>query len=375
MASPPRIAFIQMGEFSHINANVHAQLVKNFPGSTIDVIDVANLKFMAPLEKSLQHVATGLHYGVKAWRSRAAVNSYGLRTPYFFKRAKQALARLLAGGRYAFTLQTQSVFDASQRGVPHFIYTDHTHLTNLYYPGFDRAALYSQEWIDMERTIYHNARMNFTMSSHVKRSITEHYGCDPTRIELVRIGSNVAIPDERDLPAERYRNKEILFVGIDWERKGGPLLVRAFEQVLKKVPDAKLTIIGCSPALDLPNCTVLGRLPLSEVAAHYKTASLFCMPTQIEPFGIVFLEAFAHRLPVVSTNIGALPDMVQSGVSGYLVEPHDSDALTEHLIALLTSPAMCEQFGTAGFSRMQESYTWDATGAQMARTIRGLVVM
>jgi glycosyltransferase involved in cell wall biosynthesis len=373
MTSRPRIAFIQMGEFSHINRNVHAQLQKNFPGSPVDIIDIAKLSLRAPLKKSLQYFAAGVHYGAKAWRSRGAMDAYGLHTPYLFHRAKHTLRKLLANRGYAFTMQTQSVFDASQPGVPHFLYTDHTHQTNLYYPGFDRSAMYSRHWIDLEKTIYENVRMNFTMSSHVKRSIIEHYGVDPSHVELVYIGSNVAIPDERDLPAERYRNKEILFVGIDWERKGGPLLAQAFEQVLKTVPDARLTIIGCSPTLNLPNCRVLGRLPLNEVAAHYKTASLFCMPTQNEPFGIVFLEAFAHRLPVVATNIGALPDMVENGVSGFLVEPTDVDALTAHLIALLTAPAMCEQFGRAGFAKMQDTYTWDATGKRMARSIRAVI--
>jgi glycosyltransferase involved in cell wall biosynthesis len=373
MTSLPRIALVQMGEFSHINRNVHAQLQKNFPGSPIDVIDIAHLKLRAPLQKSLQYFAAGMHYGAKAWRSRGAMEAYGVHTPYFFSRAKHALRQLLANGRYAFTMQTQSVFDASQPGVPHFLYTDHTHQTNLYYPAFDRSALYSRDWINLEKTIYGNTRVNFTMSSHVKRSIIEQYGIDPVQVELVYIGSNVAMPDETALPPQRYRNKEILFVGIDWERKGGPLLARAFERVLKIVPDAKLTVVGCSPALDLPNCRVLGRLPLSEVAAHYKTASLFCMPTQNEPFGIVFLEAFAHRLPVIATNIGALPDMVENGVSGYLIEPTDVAALTAHLIALLTEPAMCEQFGRAGFARMQNTYTWDSTGQRMARTIREVV--
>jgi hypothetical protein len=62
------------------------------------------------------------------WRRFAAI--YGRRTPRFFDASRREIQRLLAPHRYDFTLQTQSIEDASQPGVPHFIYTDHTHLTN-----------------------------------------------------------------------------------------------------------------------------------------------------------------------------------------------------------------------------------------------------
>jgi glycosyltransferase involved in cell wall biosynthesis len=172
------------------------------------------------------------------------------------------------------------------------------------------------------------------------------------------------------LPDDRYASQEILFVGIEWERKGGPQLVEAFKQVLKDYPNAKLKIIGCSPDINLPNCTILGRLPLEEVAKHFAAAAVFCMPTRNEPFGVVFLEAFAHRLPVVGSPVGALPEFIENGVSGYLVPLSDGAQLAARLKGLIGSPAKCKRFGEAGYMRMRDGYTWQHAGRQIANRIR-----
>ena len=364
------IAFIKLGEFSQINPQVRALLAREFPELNLDVIDLNDL-VRAPRARLLSLWVSGLaDYGLRAARGKQALESCAQRTPRYFEVARALLSQSLSRRRYRFTFQTQSLFDASQPDTPLFVYTDHTHLTNLYYPSFDRRMLYSARWIDLERSIYRNATLIFTMSSHVSRSLTEQYGCEPGKIECVSIGSNVASPNEHELSDARYASRRILFVGIDWERKGGPLLVQAFRKVLERMPDAKLTIVGCSPTIDVPNCEVLGRLPLEEVGAHYRRAAVFCMPTQNEPFGVVFLEALEHRLPVIATNIGAIPEIVQEGVSGYTVDTGDVDALADRLYRLLVSPGLCRQFGEAGHAHIRARYTWQSTGRRIAHAIR-----
>lgn len=370
MSDAGRIALVKIGDFSHINPNVQALLEREFPEFELDVIDVAELPLRGPLRVLSQWAAALAEYGPRAARGRSTLERFARRTPRYFRDVGAAVTRALRGRDYRFTLQTQSMFDARQQGTPNFVYTDHSHKTNLYYPAFDASQLYSARWIELEQTIYRNALVNFTMSSHVSRSLIEHYGCDPASVECVYIGSNVSYPSDSELDDARYASKRILFVGIDWERKGGPLLAKAFAKVLTRISDARLTIIGCSPDVKLANCEVLGRLPLQQVATHYRNAAVFCLPTQIEPFGIVFLEAFAHRLPIVSTGIGALPDILQDGVSGFMVGHADVDALADRLCQLLNAPERCKQFGTAGYRHVRHRYTWEATGKAIAASIR-----
>ncbi|MEP7312841.1 MAG: glycosyltransferase family 4 protein [Pseudomonadota bacterium] len=365
-----RIAFIKSGDFSHINNSAISALRTEFPEAELDIIDVNTLRSRGRHNLPLYAASAFWTYGLRAARGREALKQYLHRTPAYLRAVRIELAGIIRDKGYAFTIQTQSLFDGSVTGIPHFVYTDHTHLANLYYPAFDRAKLLPRAWTRLEQSIYDNARTVFTMSTHVSRSLVEQYHCDPAKVECVQIGSNIEIPPERSLEPSRYARKEILFVGIDWKRKGGPQLLQAFRIVSRSHPDARLTIVGCSPSIDVPNCRVLGLLPLAEIGPLYRQASIFCLPTQIEPFGIAFLEAFAHRLPVVSTNVGALPDIVVDGVSGYLIDGPDIEVLAARLNDLLASPELCRQFGEAGFRRLQETYTWEATGRRIANRVR-----
>ena len=116
----------------------------------------------------------------------------------------------------------------------------------------------------------------------------------------------------------RYAAKRILFVGLRWEVKGGPQLVEAFRRVLEVHPDATLTIVGCSPAVHVPNCQVVGVVPAEELPAYYQQASLFCVPSIRDAFGSAFIEALSYGLPVVTSDFGAMPEFVREGVTGYL---------------------------------------------------------
>jgi glycosyltransferase involved in cell wall biosynthesis len=198
--------------------------------------------------------------------------------------------------------------------------------------------------------------------------LVEEYGCKPERIVCAYVFS-ISDPNHPKPNVEKYSSKNILFVGIDWERKGGPDLVEAFRSVLRVHPDARLTIVGCTPRIDLPNCTVVGRIPIDQVSQHYSQAAVFCMPTKAEPFGIVFVEAMMRRLPIVSTNIGALPDIVSHGINGYLVKTGDSVELAKHLTDLVGNPTLCKHMGESSYRKASERYTRQNVGATLKRNI------
>jgi glycosyltransferase involved in cell wall biosynthesis len=248
------------------------------------------------------------------------------------------------------------------------MYTDHTHLANLSYPGFDRSGLFHRQWIDLERTIYHNASKVFVRSTNILTSVMNDYGIPSSRAICVYAGSNAVKQEIYPDPA-RYAKKHILFVGIDWERKGGLDLVKAFEIVRRSHPDATLTIVGSSPTVNIPNCRVIGRVPMDKVGEYFREASVFCLPTRLEPFGIVFVEAMSSKLPVVASNVGAIPDFVQDGTTGYLVHPGDVQGIANALMALLSNPQKCQQFGERAYRLAQTRYSWNAVGALVKKNI------
>jgi glycosyltransferase involved in cell wall biosynthesis len=263
----------------------------------------------------------------------------------------------------------QSLFDTSVPGVPHLIYTDHTNRSNLEYASGLERSLYPPRWQALEAAIYHNASRVFVRSHNVLQTLVTHYGLEPERVHCVYAGSNAKVA-LRPRSGERYDGKRILFVGLDWERKGGPTLLEAFRRIRPRHPDATLTLVGASPALDEPNVDRVGPVSLDRVNEYYEQASVFCMPTWQEPFGIVFVEAMSHGLPILSTRVGALPDMVEDGHNGYLIEPGDADSLAAHLDALLSDPERRRRLGENGRALARDRYNWDRVGQRMEHHIR-----
>ena len=367
-----RIAFLKVGLFSYTNVSVEKLLVERFPELEVETIDVfgdllKRNKFV--ILQNLWHIAR--LYGRRVIFNRAAFLGCFYQTPFLFHQIRKRVRQRLApkAGQYAFSFQTQSIFDASLPGLPHFVYTDHTNLANLYYPGFDRRELKAPAWIELEKSIYANALRSFTMSRHIERSIVEQYGGNPHRVSCVYAGSNTTIKPVA-LDNRHYGNKQILFVGVDWQRKGGPELIEAFKRVLQKHPDARLAIVGCSPELSTPNCDIVGRVPVDQVARYYPRASVFCLPSRLEPFGIVCLEAFMHKIPVVASRIGALPDFIEEGKSGRLVDSTNVAQFAAALIELIEDPAKCRQFGETGCEAVKNRYTWDAVGVRLRNEIQ-----
>ena len=378
LASPPKfrfaapggkrkIAFIKRGPFSHTNTRVAELLTENFPGLTVELVDMDEELFLRSKWVVVWNVLIVLRlYGWDIFCRRRSIRECFYRTPYIFRFIKRLMETRLGPrlNEFAFSVQTQSLYDASIAGLPHFVYTDHTHLANLYYPAFDTGLLFSREWIDFEREVYREATRVFIMSRHVGRSIIEHYGLDPKRISCVYAGSNIGLT-AAPLDNDGYSNQRILFIGIEWERKGGPILIEAFKRVRETLPDATLVIIGATPEIHLPGVEVIGRVPMDEVEKHLLKASVFCMPTKVEPFGIAPIEALVHKIPVVASRIGALPDIIRHGETGLLVAADSVDELAAALVTLLSNPAKCREFGELGHRLVKETYTWQAVGQRM----------
>ena len=344
----PAIAVITWGSFSSANERFLDSFRSMLPSYDVDVVDVFALMSR---EESAFYRRGRLH----AWREftrvllskREPMRGAGgcfIRSRFYSDWVRRRLIECLSKRRYAFSLQTQSLFDARVPGIPHFVYTDHAELQCLELPGFSRKDLFPASWIARETSLYLDASAVFTMSQRTRECLIEAYGCPEERVAWVKAGQN-ANPGLA-APPSRYAKKRILFVGTKWELKGGPDLVAAYEKVLQTHPDAELKVVGCSPDLQLPGCEVVGPVPVDVVGDHYNQASVLCVPTTREAYGFSFIEAHAHGLPVVATRVGALPELVSEGETGYLVDVGDVNGLAERLTGMLGDPETLRRLGT-----------------------------
>lgn len=363
-----RIAFIRIKSHSIPYGKVEAILREKFPELVIDTLNISEILRSNPFVILINLLLVAILYGWDILSGRKEFSSAFWHTPYIFRFIRRAVRTLLKKNDYQMTFQMQSLFDASIPGTPHFIYTDHTHLENLNYPGFDPKNLYPKQWINLEKEIYKNATRIFTWSSNVKRSLESQYECDPKKVECVFVGANIE-PSNSKAESSNDHHPEILFVGIDWERKGGPALINAFKKLLISYPNAHLTIVGSNPNLNIPNCTVVGKLPLEKISPYYAHADLFCLPTNLEPFGIVFLEAMSAKLPIVATRIGAIPDFIQNGWNGWLIEPGDVDGLINAITRIVNNEREASLFGERSYNLVKGRYNWSSVAERIHSSI------
>lgn len=359
-----KILFIKKGSFSHINNKILQLFRHNFSDFEVEELDIEKLLLSHKLIMFINLFFLLKEYGnefLKGKKRLKQAKSLFYCTSYLSIKIKELIRNHAKSRKYVFTFQTRSIYDCSVEDTPHFLYTDHTLLHNLNYPQIDvNHFIRSREYMKIEKMIYQHATLNFVMSSNIKHSIVHQYDVSPEKVKCIYAGNNVKVKTG----SKSYGHKNILFVGIDWHRKGGPILVEAFKLVLKKHPDATLTIVGCKPYVKQKNCIEVGQVSLEEVEKHFEKASVFCMPSKREPFGIVYIEAMMHKLPIVASNIGALPDFVKNGQNGYLTN-NSIQATADALIDLLSHPEKCKSFGERSYEIASQNYQWNLVGKKM----------
>jgi len=361
-----RIVFAKLGHFSYANDEVTNQIIKNFPDHEVIVIDVKDYAKRSRLTAAYNLASEVAMFGPSVLRSRGELHAFYFRTPFMFRYINEMLEQDIGsmGPELDFVFQTQGIFNARVNGTPGMIYTDYTLLNNLDVPDHDPRLFRSRTFLRYERDLYRNADAVATTGSHVERTLIDRYGCNPSRVKTVHIGANVSIvPVSTDLA--RYSAKHVLFVGVEWERKGGPALIEGFRQAAMAHPDARLTIVGCTPPVADPRIIVAGSIGRDRMAAHYATASVFCMPSVIEPLGIAAVEASLFRLPVVATRIDGFLETVTDGETGILVPLNDPPAIAAALCRLFEQPEQGRLMGIAGYERNRARFDWDQVGRRL----------
>ena len=195
----------------------------------------------------------------------------------------------------------------------------------------------------------------------------------PAKISLVYNGIDmrrhyVRAPSERAQLKQRVLGVEpgcpvITFVGQIEEYKGINDLLEAIPQVAARAPDVRFVFVGTGTLDDAPGMDhpAIMRLGLRDDVQDILGASdIFWAPSRWhEAFGLVIVEASAAGLPVISTNVGAIPEVIQDGVHGYLVAPGDPAALVARAFELLGDADLRQRMGTAGRERAVRQFSLD----------------
>jgi colanic acid/amylovoran biosynthesis glycosyltransferase len=214
------------------------------------------------------------------------------------------------------------------------------------------------------------ARLFIAVSEFIKRKLIEQ-NFAPEKILRHYIGVDLKLFKS---DSTVVRERIVLFVGRLVEKKGCEYLVKAMARVQKEIPEVKLIVIGSGTLRflleelarkTLRNYQFLGAQSSENIRGWMQRAQVFCVPSitaksgDAEGFGIVFAEAQAMGLPVVSFLSGGIPEAVAHGESGFLVPERDVDELTIHILHLLRNHELWNSFSKKGRERVCELFNLD----------------
>jgi glycosyltransferase involved in cell wall biosynthesis len=204
------------------------------------------------------------------------------------------------------------------------------------------------------RQLFRSARRLLPWSTWAARSLRDDYGVPDETICVVPPGADT----ERWSPAPRETEGpvRILFVGGNFERKGGMLLLDWFRHAAD-ASRCQLCIVTRDDVPATPGVEVHRAGNNSDALIELaRSCDIFALPTEADCFSIASIEAMAVGLPVVTTNVGGIGDIVAHGESGYLIEPGDPDGLAAALGALTGDPALRRRMGAGGRDRAERMF-------------------
>ncbi len=220
-----------------------------------------------------------------------------------------------------------------------------------------------------ERSVYEGMCGIFVMSQWLANSFIQDFGIPASKVHVVGGGINMVLPSE--VPDRSWSSPRFLFVGKDFERKGGKYLLEAFKAVHDAIPNAQLIVVGPTLNIDQPGVQCAGYLSKATVADAGRLKELFCsatavvLPSIYEPFGISLLEGMAYGLPCIVVNRCAMPEIVQHGETGLIARAEDSASLADAMIEIGRMSDSAAAMGAAGRRRVESDYTWSAVTTKM----------
>jgi phosphatidyl-myo-inositol dimannoside synthase len=222
--------------------------------------------------------------------------------------------------------------------------------------------------------------------------VTSVQGVAPAKLRVLPWGLDpdfetklFGVADAR-LPADFPQGRVILTVGrwLAAERyKGMDTLIQALPRLLMRWPDVQLAMVGSGDDREwLANIArdsgvqkrvhFLTDLSYGELSACYAAAELFALPSRGEGFGFVYLEAMARGKPVIGGAHGGAPEVIQDGVTGYLVQHGDTEQLATAIDALLENPERAKEMGARGRERVEKEFRFAVFAKAFKKILREL---
>lgn len=254
-----------------------------------------------------------------------------------------------------------------------------------YYPKFSNLASYNiRQGIELDKRAFVNAAHCMLASEWTSLSAMNDYGIDPGKISMVPCGANMdLVPAAEVLRSTETGRCNLLFLGVDWERKGGEIALETFRLLKQKGIDPHLYIIGCVPPHDLFNEKNVRVIPFldknkkedfQQLHTIFLETDFLLLPTRAECAGIVFNEASAYGVPSITTDTGGVSTYVKNGINGFALPIlAGANAYAETISELLADKQAIQHLKLSSRKYYEETLNWDTWGRRFQQIAERLV--
>jgi len=312
-------------------------------------------------------------------------------TAYLQRMADKA-SRQLAGRQYDLIFAAGSLPVSFLRSdKPIVFHTDAAYdgLIRLY---LDKDKLWDRSFAQgntAEQRAIQNAALIFYTSEWARQNAVTHYRANPEKIRQLGFGANLGAglssAQMRRLIDRRKQQstKNFLFLGVDWVRKGGDLAIETITRLNELGMPATLTIAGCRPPAGVTLPSFVNHHPfiskdeqagMNRLRDLYENADFFLLPTRADCTPVVFSEAAAYGLPVITTDVGGCRSVVIDKVTGYcLSRERFVEEATRRIATLWRDEELYASFCWQAFHLYQQELNWDSIGKKALASLQQVV--
>ncbi|MBF2073838.1 MAG: glycosyltransferase family 4 protein [Synechococcales cyanobacterium C42_A2020_086] len=291
-------------------------------------------------------------------------------------------------------LKSDIVFSITSRPIPYLecqqpiiFWSDSTFAGLLnFYPHYSNLCQETiQNWHLLEQLALQKSQFAIYASDWAAKTAIDHYGADPERVKVVPFGANLesqqTLEDVKTLIEARPTDYcKLLFLGVDWIRKGGDVAFKVAKALNQAGLPTELTVVGCEPQVDepLPNYVKsLGFISKSTSAGKEKISRLLAdshfliLPSMAECFGVVFSEASSFGVPSLATQVGGIPTAVRPNINGQLFAPDaDIAEYCTYIADLFSNYATYKQLALSSFAEYQTRLNWSVAGQRVKQLLQ-----
>ena len=256
-----------------------------------------------------------------------------------------------------------------------------------FYPQYFRDRICEEsirDILSIEKSLMERCKLAIFSSEWGARTAIDFYKLAPAKVRVVPFGANLhctrTADDIQVLVDARPRNKcKLLFIGVDWLRKGGDIAMKVAEELNKAGLPTELTVVGCDPICDGPlpnyvrslgyisNATEDGanRLNRLMMESHF-----FIMPSRAESFGHVYCEASSFGVPSLASDVGGIPSAVRNDVNGKtFCKDADAKEYCAFITGLFSDYCRYKELAYSSFQEYQTRLNWEVAG----KTVRNML--